>query len=191
MFGTQENLITIQDGVVTMFGHTDDEPYAFQDGQLFLHPAYFVDDSMDQHVILYADGMISTEFLGTLFYCEKIGGAAPEPQPEPMPEPQPEPLPEPASDERLEKKFVCTAVTTGGYAMSVDSLGGEYSVIFHADGTATLVLVGAELPEITWSRDGSAFVIDYYGAAELRFVPQGDGFTLDYFGSMQLTFEAV
>ena len=52
----------------------------------------------------------------------------------------------------------------------------------------TYFFAQSELPGLTWKQDGADFVIDYYGSAELRFVPVPEGLRLDYFGAMILTF---
>ncbi|MCR4883801.1 MAG: leucine-rich repeat domain-containing protein [Clostridiales bacterium] len=100
----------------------------------------------------------------------------------------PEPLP--VSSPYLEKKFTAVSANVSGFKMDASRLGGEYSVIFHADGTAVFVMTGQEVPGLKWTLQGDDYVIDYFGSGELRFTPVSAGLELDFFGSMVLTLTA-
>ena len=104
---------------------------------------------------------------------------------------QPSQTPEPAvpsgSSKYLEKKYIAVSANVGGFVMDASRLGGEYSVTFHADGTATFVMTGQEAPGLKWTMSGDDFVIDYFGAGEMRFTPDADGLKLNFFDSMILT----
>ena len=104
---------------------------------------------------------------------------------------QPSQTPEPAvpsgSSKYLEKKYIAVSANVGGFVMDASRLGGEYSVTFHADGTATFVMTGQEAPGLKWTMSGDDFVIDYFGAGEMRFTPDADGLKLNFFDSMIIT----
>ena len=68
------------------------------------------------------------------------------------------------------------------------ALLGEYSVIFHGDGSVTFVMAGVEMPDLRWTPADGGAVIDYFGTAEMRFVPADGGLTLNYFDTLLLTF---
>ena len=87
----------------------------------------------------------------------------------------------------MDVTYVCVAAEAGGVSIPLEQLG-DYAVRFQEDGVAQFRVVGSELPGLTWTRDGADFVIDYYGTAQLRFVPAAEGLRLDYFGAMDLTF---
>ena len=99
----------------------------------------------------------------------------------------PEPVAPTVTSKYLEKKFIAVSADVSGFVMDASRLGGEYSVTFHADGTATFVMTGQEAPGLKWTTSGDDYIIDYFGAGELRFTPYADGFKLNFFDSMILT----
>ena len=86
-----------------------------------------------------------------------------------------------------DKKYVCTQVVSGGVAQDAESLGGEYSIVFHEDGMADLTLAGYTTKDLPWTEEEDALVVDYY-STPLRFVFSGSGFELNYFDVMEMTF---
>lgn len=95
-------------------------------------------------------------------------------------------------EDRLEKKFVCTGFTAGGvYQEDETYLGGEYSVLFHENGTVDFVMAGVPLPGSTWAlqqvtvglEEKDAFVITYY-TMTYNCILTDAGFDLDYFGTV-------
>lgn len=115
----------------------------------------------------------------------------PEPVPEPAPEPVPEPVPEPAADTTayLDVTLTCVQAEAYGYGVDPAGLGGDYSVTFHGDGTVSLVIAGATLPNLGWTRDGDgALVVDCYGKGELRFYAVEGGYEAYYMNAMKLVF---
>ena len=89
-----------------------------------------------------------------------------------------------------ETRYACTRADVSGAVIDPSTQGGEYAVVFHADGSATLTLAGAVCEGLTWREETGAFVIDYYNAGYLRFVAVADGCTLNYKGEMVLYFSA-
>lgn len=87
---------------------------------------------------------------------------------------------------RTEVKYTAKSFISGGYELDASALGGEYSVILHADGTAEFTMVGTQVPGLQWKTDGEAAVIDYFGSGEIRITADGDGIALDFLGSMIL-----
>ncbi len=102
------------------------------------------------------------------------------------------------AEERMEVKYSCLGAMVEGYPMDVAMLGGEYSMIFHEDGTMDLVIVGMEIPGgLTWTQrtetnekgeSAQAFVINYYGQDLIAYWTD-TGFELNYFDSMLMVFE--
>ncbi len=90
--------------------------------------------------------------------------------------------------QRTEIKFVCESADVSGFNMAASMLGGEYSMIFREDGTAVFVVVGNEMPGITWSRlDSGNFQIDMYGTL-MEIVWTDKGFDMNYMDSMLMHF---
>ena len=87
-----------------------------------------------------------------------------------------------------ETKYICFGVIAGGTPMDPSILGGEYSMVFHANGTVTMMMAGTEFPDLTWRMDGADIVIGGYGGREIRLVPSVAGYLTDYFGSMILEY---
>jgi hypothetical protein len=88
----------------------------------------------------------------------------------------------------MDTKYVCVSFVTSGHRSDASVLGSEYSVIFHADGTAEFAMAGTPVPGLHWVPDGNHAVIDYYGNGELRFVPGEEGLWMNFFGSMDMLF---
>ena len=73
-----------------------------------------------------------------------------------------------------------------GYTMPASSLGGEYAVTLHADGTADFVMVNVPVPGLKWSEnDDGTLTLDYYGT-QMILTPTQAGLDLDYMGAMLL-----
>ena len=87
----------------------------------------------------------------------------------------------------LERKFVAQTVDMSGYTMPASTLGGEYALTLHADGSADFVLAGAPLTMITWALDAETgeVVVDYYGMP-IRVTLTEEGMDMNYFDSMML-----
>ncbi|MBR1820711.1 MAG: hypothetical protein IJ769_03710, partial [Clostridia bacterium] len=150
-------------------------------------PLFLLEDDFLRYGTQYSGYIVFSKNIDAVWTPEETAATA-EPTTTAAPATKPD---APVGDvEYIENKFVCTAAESGGYAIDISMLGGEYSVIFHADGTASFTMVGTELPGLYWTQDGGDYVIDYYGQGELRFIPSGTGLLLDYMGSMQMTFEA-
>ena len=79
--------------------------------------------------------------------------------------------------------------------MDAAMLGGEYSVIFHEDGSMDFVLAGTAIPGLTWTQgtvqtdagDAPAVLVDYFGTP-LTALWTAEGFDLNYFDSMLMHF---
>lgn len=102
-----------------------------------------------------------------------------------------------SADAYLEEKYVCTKFETAGTTLDAASLGAEYSVIFHEDGTLGFVMAGADVPGLKWefkkvqtdTGEADAYTVVYFDGTELNFIPTESGLELDFFGSMILYFE--
>ena len=200
--GMNASIVLNADGTAVMVdvdSETETVPWAVTDAGAALAGMVFR---------LTEDGRLMAEQEGFIMTLDRADQAAePEPatEPEPTPEPatEPEPTAEPATEPEpvsepqsagsepafMDVKLVCVAAESSGYAVDPEALGGEYAVTFHGDGSVSLVIADAELPELAWTRDGDNLVVDFYGQGALRFTPAGSGCTLDYFGAMTLSFE--
>ena len=211
--------IAIRDGSVNLFGQDREFEFVdgrlrVINGDLEgLEPG-----ALDEVIALCEGDMLSYTVFGMTFYCERTGELepepteaptpepteapteeptpepTPEPTEEPMPEPMPEPLPEPASAAKAfpeaNVKYVCTGATVGGHAVDVTALGGAYSAVFHANGTADLELAGVRLDDLDWEQEGDTVIVDYLNAGRLRFVRAGETVTLRFSDTLNLTFTA-
>ena len=88
----------------------------------------------------------------------------------------------------LETKYLCFGVSVGNTPMDPSILGGEYSLVFHADGTVTMLMAGEDYPGLTWRMDGADIVINSSDGREIRLFPSAVGFRTDYFGFMILEY---
>ena len=87
-----------------------------------------------------------------------------------------------------EIKYVCKSADVSGYSMDASMLGGEYSMIFHADGSAAFVVVGNEMPGIGWVMlENGNFEIDMFGT-RMEIVWTDEGFDMNYMDSMLMHF---
>ena len=97
----------------------------------------------------------------------------------------------------LERKYICKSVDANGYNMDASTLGAEYSVIFHANGSMDFVLAGTNVPGLEWTQgkvqtetgEADAFSTVYLDGTTLNFVITEAGFDLDFYGSMLMHFE--
>ena len=161
---------------------------------------------------LREDGTLSLEMSDATLWYERTGDAPEAPTEEPAPEitPEPEittepevtPEPEPQSadgvidlNDIFEKKYTMTAADVSGYSMTAEQMGGEYSIVFHEDGTLNFVIAGVEVAGLTWTygkvpaQEGEVdgVIVDYY-TQMLNLVPTQEGFDMDYFGTMTIHF---
>jgi len=98
-------------------------------------------------------------------------------------------------EDYMEIKFVATTYTSFGTTVDASTLGAEYAVTFHANGTCEFVMSGMSTPGLTWGLQAvamgltkiEAFVINYYGTA-YNFIPTETGFDMDFYGTMNLHF---
>ena len=96
---------------------------------------------------------------------------------------------------RLERKFVAATYTSFGQTMDAAMLGGEYSMVFHENGSCDFSMAGMAMPNLPWGmqkvavglEEKDAFVINYYGAM-FNAVLTETGFDMDYYGTMTLHF---
>ena len=72
--------------------------------------------------------------------------------------------------------------------MDASMLGGEYSMIFHEDGSLDFVVVGQPMPAMTWTKaDNGNFMVDMYGN-KLEIVWTEEGFDMNYMDAMLMHF---
>ena len=88
----------------------------------------------------------------------------------------------------IDTRLVATKASSSGFNMDPSMLGGEYAILLHRNGKADFTIAGMEVKDLPWVMDGDDYVVDYYGAMELRFVVVGESLELDYAGSLHLTF---
>jgi len=87
-----------------------------------------------------------------------------------------------------ETKYICVNASMDGYTIEASMLGGEYSLTFHDNGTADFVVVGAAMPDISWTRlDNGNFQLDYFGT-KMEIVWTETGCDMNYFDTMLLHF---
>lgn len=93
-----------------------------------------------------------------------------------------------AGAQRTGIKYICESADVSGYNMAASMLGGEYSLIFREDGTAVFVIVGNEMPGITWKQlDNGNFQIDIFGTPE-KIVWTDACFDMNYMDAMLMHF---
>lgn len=98
-------------------------------------------------------------------------------------------------EDYMDIKFVATTYTSFGTTMDASTLGAEYAVTFHANGTCEFIMAGINTPGLTWGLQevamgltkASAFVVNYYGVT-YNFIPTETGFDMDFYGTMNLHF---
>lgn len=88
---------------------------------------------------------------------------------------------------RSEVRYVCTSYTAAGFTMDASTLGVEYAVTLHANGTADMILGGVPLAGLPYTVADGLCTLDYYGMS-LVCTPTDAGFDMDYFGSMMMHF---
>ena len=88
----------------------------------------------------------------------------------------------------METKYLCHSADVSGVTLDASVLGGEYSLIFHADGTMDLVMANTAIPGATWTAPDAARVqIDYYGML-MEVTLTEAGCDMNHFDSMLLHF---
>nr|MBR4281609.1 leucine-rich repeat domain-containing protein [Clostridia bacterium] len=98
-------------------------------------------------------------------------------------------------EDYMDIKFVAKTYTSFGTVQDASTLGAEYAVTFHANGTCEFVMAGMNTPGLTWGLQEvamgltktEAFVINYYGM-NYNCIPTGTGFDMDFYGTMNLHF---
>lgn len=98
-------------------------------------------------------------------------------------------------EDYMDIKFVAKTYTSFGNTVDASSLGAEYAVTFHANGSCEFVMAGVNTPGLTWGLQEismgltkqEAFVINYYGVM-YNFIPTATGFDMDFYGTMNLHF---
>ena len=181
LFGSTDQTIRIDGENVVCFGQEGE--YTFQNGRLVQASSIPNGDNgtMDEVLTLHEDGRLSYAWMGLVIFCDRTGKWEAPTVPD-----------EPAQQDvpfELDVKYICVSADSRGHHLDASALGAEYSIVFHADGTADYIMSGTPVPGLTWKMDGVDAVVDYFGSAELRFTP-GDGFiTMDFFGSMLLRME--
>ena len=84
-------------------------------------------------------------------------------------------------------RMVSLTVAASGAVKSADEYP-EYSITFHADGTADFVMSGAPVPGLPWTADGNSATVEYYGKT-LQCTLSDGALEMDFFGSMLLKME--
>ncbi|MDO5435017.1 MAG: hypothetical protein Q4G19_01460 [Clostridia bacterium] len=84
-------------------------------------------------------------------------------------------------------RYTASTYIAGGVSMDASVLGGEYSILLNADGSAVFTMAGMEMPGYTWKRSDERIEVDAYGTVVITMTPETDGsMTLDYMGAMTL-----
>ena len=127
---------------------------------------------------------------------EPTPAATPEPTPELTPEPTPEPTPVTTPDPGIpdagadgllidvKYRMVTLTAVASGAVKSADDYP-EYSIVFHADGTADFVMSGAPVPGLPWTVNDDGVSVDYFGKPLQCAIGDGE-LEMDFFGSMLL-----
>lgn len=92
----------------------------------------------------------------------------------------------------MERKFIAKTYTAAGVTMDASMLG-EYSLLFHENGTCDFGMGGMVVQNLPWGlqkvsvglNEVDAFVINYYGTMFNAVITE-EGFDLDFYGSMIL-----
>jgi len=143
---------------------------------------------------------LAFDYFGTVRMYEPEGGMPTE-QPQATAEPETSVETEaPAAmfnsyEDYMDIKFVAKTYTSFGTVQDASTLGAEYAVTFHANGTCEYVMAGINTPGLTWGlkevamglTKTEAFVINYYGV-NYNCIPTGTGFDMDFYGTMNLHF---
>ena len=95
-----------------------------------------------------------------------------------------------ASGNYVGVKYVGKTYIAGGVSMDASILGGEYAVTLNADGTATFIMAGLEMPAYTWKPVEDRIDVDASGLVLMTLTPQADGtMMMDYSGAFTLLME--
>ncbi|MDD6049925.1 MAG: leucine-rich repeat domain-containing protein [Clostridiales bacterium] len=173
---TEDGTVAMYDGETTEYG-----TWTFESGAANLDGAL---------LMLTTDGKLCLEEDGVMMYF-----VAAEPTEQPAAPSEPSGSAASGNQDRLEKKYVCTSAEASGFTMPASTLGGEYSLTFHADGTVDFVIVGTSLPALTWTQgtvqtdagEAEAYFVDYYGTP-LAAVWTEAGFDMNYMDAMLMHF---
>jgi len=199
-------LVLLEDGHAIM---SEEEITAVSAEDLAYAPAWHVENgvaiSAGYTMTILDDGRLLLDEDGFLVYFERsdatielpdvseVPAAQDEPEAAEEPAAQEEPA-QPAADaaagsaQHTGVKFVCESADVSGYNMDASMLGGEYSMIFNDDGNAIFVVVGSEMPGVTWTTlDNGNFQIDFYGTP-IEIVWTDAGFDMNYMDSMLMHF---
>ena len=96
-------------------------------------------------------------------------------------------LPPSTDTEFIAITWVCTQAEASGFPLDIAMLG-RYDVVFNADGTASMIISGIDLPGAQWIDNGTNITVDYYGVPYIFERAEG-ALLLNYFDSMMLTYE--
>ena len=181
MLGMTALDITVSADGARLFGNDTLTPLTFTGGHLESSDA----SALGPILHMCADGTMLMEYFGVSFVCDRT--SAPAAPSENNPPATVAPAPAGHATDRTEIRYVCTQMSSAGYAIDV-SIMGEYSVVFHADGTCDFVLSGTPLT-LEWYLEGDHYMMPYLSGDTFEFIPEGNGFTLDFYGSMLMLFE--
>lgn len=97
---------------------------------------------------------------------------------------------EPASNgldmsSRMDIRYTAKSADINGITMDATMLGAEYSLTFHADGTADFVMAGTPMPGLPWMQGEDMITVEY-PTQSLQVTPTEEGFDLNFFDSMML-----
>lgn len=116
--------------------------------------------------------------------------AVPQADVSPVPQPTASTPTEPAATGELRQNTLYRVARAETMGFGVDlALIGEYSVIFHENGKATLTLAGSVMPPLNWKLEGTTPVVDHFGQP-LPFTWDGEDLVLNYYDTMLLTMKA-
>jgi hypothetical protein len=141
---------------------------------------------------LSEDGQLQMVMDETTLMCFERGEASAV-KTEPEPAGEPGDASQTDASDRMEIKYVMITAEVSGATLTAEQMGNlEYSLIFHADGTAEVILAGTSIGVLPWTQvtvDGAVvYSIDYYGIP-LNAVVTETGFDMNYMDSMLIHYE--
>lgn len=199
-FGMAVSLVFREDGRVEMSIGEDQGmlPWYVEDGIAYVQTG----DTILASVVIDEQGMLHMDEQGTITIFRKgdsanaaVSAAASEPAAEAE---AAQAVTETASGEgRMEQKYTCTQADVGGNMVAASTLGSEYAVTFHEDGTLDFIMAGVAVPGLTWveevvqtdSGENNVYAVEYFDGTELNFVLTETGFELNFFDAMLLYLE--
>lgn len=97
---------------------------------------------------------------------------------------------------RMDRKYIAKTYTDATFGQTYDASAlGEYSLIFHENGTCDFGIAGTVMSNLPWGLQEvsvglntvDAFVVNFYGMM-FNAVLTDEGFDMDYYGTMTLHF---